>query len=125
MVRCYGLLFTSVAVAFLAGCGGEITHRERIPFSSGAVELVITSVGGALGDERYELISSPEGRSQTFFRGANFSEFSASQQGDVFALHFCKGWIDHAEPIMVGNKDDLRLVRLSLDWSCSDKRHEK
>ena len=114
----------SVAMLLLTACGSTVTHRERIPFSKGAVELVITSVGSALGDEQYELKFDNGGKSQTFFRGANFSEFHAFERGAKFNIQMCKGFIDHAEPIGIGNGEKFALVRLDLNWNCIDPRHE-
>ena len=110
--------------ALLSACSETVTHRERIAFSKGAVELVITSVGSALGEERYELKFNNGGKIQTFFRGANFSEFNALEQEGKFTIQLCKGWIDLAEPIGLGENEDFEVVRLNLDWNCKDKRHE-
>ena len=101
-----------------------IFSEEPIAFSTGAVELVITSVGSALGEERYELKVVNAGKIQTFFRGANFSEFKAFEQEGRLTIQLCKGWIDLAEPIGVGENKDFQVVRLNLDWNCKDKRHE-
>jgi hypothetical protein len=113
----------AITLPTLAGCSETVTHRERIPFSRGNVELVITSVGSALGDERYELKFMNGSEAQTFFRGANFSEFQATERDGKFAIQMCKGWIDLAEPIGVGESDNFNVVRLDLNWNCLDKRH--
>ncbi len=113
-----------LALLALSGCGETVTHREMIPFSRGNVELVITSVGGALGDQRYELSFRNGNDKQTFFRGANFSEFAAAQKGSKLAIHLCKGSIDHAEAIGVGQGENYDVVRLDLDWNCRDTRQE-
>ena len=86
--------------------------------------MVVTSIGGALGDERYELRFMNGKNRQTFFRGANFSEFSAEEKGKKFSIHLCGGWIDHAEPIGVGQLENFFIVRLNLDWNCLDKKRE-
>ena len=121
-------LTTAFLIAFalppLAGCGETVTHRERIPFSRGNVELVITSVGSALGEERYELKFMNGNHAQTFFRGANFSEFKSAERDGKFAIQICKGWIDHAEPIGVGEGENFDVIRLDLNWNCLDKRHD-
>ena len=108
----------------LAGCGETVTHREMIPFSRGKVELVITSAGGALGEERYELMFRNGNETQTFFRGTNFAEFVATQKGNKFGIQLCRGSIDHAEPIGVGQGENFNVVRLDLDWNCTDKSRE-
>ncbi len=112
------------ALLVLSSCGGTVTHRETIPFSRGKVELVITSVGGALGDERYELSFKNGNDTQTFFQGANFSEFAAAQKGSKLAIHLCNGFIDRAEPIGIGQGENYDIVRLDLDWNCADKSRE-
>jgi hypothetical protein len=101
-----------------------VTHRETIPFSDGQVELVITAAGGALGNEYYELTFKNGDSAQTFFRGANFSEFAAAQKGNKFAIHLCNGLIDRAEPIDLGERKNYDVVRLELDWNCTDKSRE-
>ncbi len=111
------------SMVFLTACGSAVAHRERIPFSGGEVELVITSVGSALGDEKYELKFDNGGKSQTFFIGANFSEFRASERGSKFSIQMCKGFIDHAEPIGVDQGEKFDVVPLDLDWNCADPRH--
>jgi hypothetical protein len=116
--------FVLASILALAGCRETVTHRQRIPFSHGNAELVITSVGGALGEERYELSYNNGSRKQTFFRGANFAEFNTGERDGKFVIQICRGWIDHAEPILVGNPKDPQLVRLNLDWNCLDKSHE-
>jgi hypothetical protein len=113
-----------IPLAVVAGCSNTVTHRQQVPFSQGSATLVITSVGGALGEERYELSYNNGSHAQTFFRGANFSEFHAGERDGKFAIRMCRGWIDHAEPILVGNPKDPQLVRLNLDWNCLDKSHE-
>ena len=112
------------SMVFLTACGSTVTHRELIPFSGGKVELVITSVGSALGDEKYELKFDNGGTSQTFFRGANFSEFRAAERGAKFAIQMCKGFIERAEPIGIGQGERFKVVRLDLNWNCVDPRHE-
>lgn len=88
------------------------------------MELTISSVGGALGEERYELEFRNGSKTQSFFRGSNFSEFNAAQTGNKFGIQLCKGSIDHAEPIGVGEGENFKVVRLSLDWNCADKSRE-
>lgn len=117
-------LATATLVIILAGCGKTVTHQETIPFSRGKVELVITSVGGALGDEEYELKFHNGNHTQTFFRGANFSEFAAHEQGSKFTIQLCNGFIDRAEPIGIAKHEEYGLVRLELDWNCKDKSRE-
>ena len=107
------------------GCSETVTHKEKIPFSKGVVDLEVTSVGGALGDEQYKLTFDNGGNPQTFFRGSNFSEFHAGQRGGKFAIQMCKGWIDRAEAIGVGRSEaNFEIVRLDLDWNCKEKAHE-
>ena len=108
----------------LAGCSETVTHRENIPISHGTVELVITSVSGALGDERYDLKYKNGSEVETFFSGANFSEFSVAQKGEKLNIHLCRGWIDLAQPIAVGEGKNLKIVRLNLDWNCINKGAE-
>jgi len=109
----------------LAGCGGTVTRQEAIPFSHGEIELVVTSVGSALGEERYELSYDNQGERQTFFSGANFSEFDVSERDGKVALQLCRGFIDKAEPFLTGNiEGEFELVRLNLDWNCRDESRE-
>ena len=61
---------------------------------------------------------------QVFFRGANFSEFHVGERDGKLVIQMCRGWIDHAEPILTGNAKDPQLERLNLDWNCLDKSHE-
>ena len=117
------MLSAAVAATALVSCSETVTHREQIPFSHGKVELVITSSGGALGNESYTLRFKKGGKTQTFFRGVNFGEFAVAQKGEKLAIHLCRGQIDHAEPIGVGG-EDFDVVRLDLDWNCTDKSRE-
>ena len=108
----------------LFGCAAEVTHRQTVPFSKGHLELVVSSVGGALGEERYELKFQNQGEPRTFFRGANFSEFNVAERGGKLAIQMCRGLIDHAEPIGISSGDTFQLVRLDLDWNCKEKSRE-
>ncbi|WP_156029848.1 hypothetical protein [Sphingomonas sp. URHD0057] len=116
-------IIAALGLLALSGCQGTVMHRESIPFSQGTAELVITSVGGALGEEKYELKYRNGDHTETFFRGANFSEFHAGERDGKFVIQMCKGWIDHAEPILYGNRRNPQFVRLNLDWNCRDKSH--
>jgi hypothetical protein len=117
-------IMATASVFALAACQSTVTHRQRIPFSQGAAELVVTSVGSALGEEKYELSYDNGTRKQVFFRGANFSEFHVGERDGKLVIQMCRGWIDHAEPILTGNAKDPQLERLNLDWNCLDKSHE-
>lgn len=92
--------------------------------SGGKTKLVRTSVGSAIDGEKIELIFDNDGKHQRLFSGWNFSEFQAGERGGKLTIQMCKGWIEHAEPIAVGTGEQLRLVRLDLDWNCVDKSHE-
>jgi hypothetical protein len=112
------------AAVLLSGCSETVTHREMIPFSHGRVELVVSSFGGALGDERYDLKFKNGSDVQTFFSGSNFSEFSVAQKGKKLSIHLCAGSIEHAEPVGVGKGENFEIVRLNLDWNCADESTE-
>ena len=119
----------ALSLAFIwcltASCAAnKVTESRAIPFSGGSVRLIRTSVGSAIDGEEIELIFDGNGKRQVFFRGWNFSEFNTREQGGRLTIQMCKGWIDHAEPISVGNPENLRLVRLNLNWNCSDKSHD-
>ena len=108
----------------MSSCGSTVTHRQIIPFSKGKVELVVISVGGALGEERYRLSFDNGGKQQEFFRGTNFSEFNVSERGSKLLIQMCHGGIDRAEPIGIGELEGFRIVRLDLDWNCKDKSND-
>jgi hypothetical protein len=113
-----------VGTLALGACHNTVTHRESIAFSHGKAELVITSVGSALGEEKYELSYNNGDHTQTFFRGANFSEFHTGERDGILVIQMCRGRIDHAEPILAGNPKDPQIERLNLDWNCLEKSHE-
>jgi hypothetical protein len=105
----------------LGACGNTVTHQERIPFSHGNVELVITSVGSAIDGEKYQLIFQNGKRPQIFFTGWNFTEFKAAERNGKLSIQMCRGHIDHAEAIAV---TDTELIWPDLNWNCLDKSHE-
>jgi hypothetical protein len=108
-----------------ASCAADkVTENRDIPLSVGKVKLVRTSVGSAIDGEKIELIFDNGGKQQRFFTGWNFSEFQTGEREGKLAIQMCKGWIEHAEPIAVGTGEQLKLVRLDLNWNCVEKRHE-
>ena len=114
-------LLAAVAGLALAGCQGTVTHRERIPFSGGDVELLITSVGSATDGEKYELTFNGGKKRQLFFSGWNFREFHAVERDGKFQIQMCEGHIEEADPIAI---TDTRPVWPDLNWNCIDKSHE-
>ena len=124
MVR-RGALPLALLCCIAASCSADkVTESREIPFSGGSFRLIRTSVGSAMDGEKIELIFDGNGRKQVFFRGWDFSEFNTNEQDGKLAIQMCRGWIDHAEPISVGSPENLRLVRLNLNWNCSDKSHD-
>lgn len=122
MLRLGGLALLALS---LQSCSSTVTERRAIQFSSGQIELVRTSVGSALGEERIKLIHRNDSDSRTFFEGANFSEFNVGERNGKLHIQMCGGFIEKAEPILVGNPEaTFRLVRLDLDWNCRDKSRE-
>lgn len=122
MLRLGGLAVLALA---LPSCRSAVTERRAIQFSGGQIELVRTSIGSALGEERIELIHENNGDRRTFFEGANFSEFNVSERSGKLHIQMCRGFIEKAEPILLGNPEaTFRLVRLDLDWNCRDKSQE-
>jgi hypothetical protein len=111
----------AAASVLLFGCDGTVTRRERVPFSRGSVELVITSVGSAIDGEKYELIFNNGGKTETFFKGWNFSEFHVVERAGRLQIQMCKGHIEQADPIAVR---DTELIWPDLNWNCPDKSHE-
>ncbi|MGZ2411150.1 hypothetical protein ACUXST_000547 [Sphingomonas sp. F9_3S_D5_B_2] len=109
------------AVLALSGCQDTVTHRERIRFSRGSVELVITSVGSAIDGEKYQLAFNRGEKSQTFFTGWDFSEFHVAERTGRIQIQMCKGHIEQADPIAITDTD---LVWPELNWNCLDKSHE-
>jgi hypothetical protein len=113
------------ATAFAtAACGETVTHRENIPTSFGDVRLVITSVGGALGEERYELLYQKGEAKEVFFRGINFAEFKVEQRGKKIRIQLCRGSIEKADPVYLNGNLTSPPVRLDIDWNCQDKTRE-
>ena len=110
-----------VAALSLAGCQETVTHRERIPFSPGPIELIISSHGSAIDGEKYELSFNDGNKTQVFFKGWNFSEFHAAERGGRVQIQMCKGHIEEADPIAVGATD---LIWPELNWNCVDKSHQ-
>ena len=108
----------------MSGCSSTVTNRQVFSFDGAKFELVVTSIGGALGEERYELIQLSDGEEKTFFQGGNFSEFNVAARNGKLLVQMCHGFIDRAEPMLLGSGENLRLIRLNLDWNCKDKRRE-
>jgi hypothetical protein len=108
-------------VLALAGCRDTITRREKIPFSRGPVELVITSVGSAIDGEKYQLTFNGGKKPQTFFTGWNFTEFHVAEQSGRIQVQMCRGHIEQADPIAI---TDTELVWPELNWNCIDKSHQ-
>jgi hypothetical protein len=120
-----GVLIVGALGLVISGCSlNKVTERSRISFSGGDIEFILTSVGSAMDGEKYELKFKNNGKTQTFFTGWNFSEFHAVERNGKFAIQMCRGQIDHAEPIAIGNPENMKLVRLDLSWNCLDKSHE-
>jgi hypothetical protein len=101
-----------------------VTERATVPFSAGPVEFVRTSVGSAIDGEEYELKFHNGGKTQTFFKGRNFTEFHPAERNGKFAIQICHGSIEQADPILIGEGENLRVVRLDIDWNCQDKSHD-
>jgi len=115
----------TIALALLvAGCSDKVTHREKLKTSFGEVTFVISSVGTAIDGERYDLIFENGFKEQKFFTGWDFNEFEAHERDGNMHLQMCHGWIEHAEPILIGHPPNVRLVRLKIDWDCLDKTHD-
>ena len=124
MVVSYSRAVLIIGTMMLTGCGETITHKQTYSLPQGKFQLVVSSIGGALGEERYELKNLSSSQSQTFFSGANFSEFAVGFKGDKLRIQMCKGFIDHAEPLSFASNGNIQLIRLDLDWNCKDKRQE-
>jgi len=114
--------FTLAALLTSSCAADKVTEARDIPLSTGKVKLVRTSVGSAIDGEKIELIYGSNGK--PFFVGWNFSEFQTAEREGKLVIQMCKGWIEHAEPILVGTGSQSKLMRLDLDWNCQDKSQE-
>lgn len=116
---------TLSAALFLIGCEGDREEVGIIQFDeSVTIVSYVSSSGGALGDEEYEVAYRHKGRERTFFKGVNPRRFSVAKEAGSVLVEFCLGKVNLAEPIFL-EAPRSELIPLELAMDCSDDKDNK
>lgn len=95
-----------------------VTREGRLRFDD---ELIlsyrVTSVGGALGDVRYEVFAEQQGQRSKIFDGTDASAFTIRKGGpNLILLRFCRGTVEHLSAIY---GTDLKTVTVQPILYCN------
>ena len=108
-----------LALSFVVWSFGheQVTWVEHKRYDQDVVlKLVITSSGGATGDETYRVSSIYRGEEMPFFEGADGDNFALQRWGKSVAITFCDGRISRAQPIRLPKpRSDRIQLHLKLD----------
>lgn len=95
------LILVAILILALLMTRSTVTVEKKLRIDEQLVlSYRITSEGGALGDERYEIFAEHEGRRNKVFEGTNGKKFLIQKSGpDLIHIRFCDGRIDHVSEI--------------------------
>lgn len=119
----YALVGFGFATALLAVIGwfftrSTVTEELRVRFDQGLIiSHRITSEGGSLGNERYEVFAERDGRQDKVFEGVNGHDFRITKDDPgLMRIRFCDGTIEHLSEIE--ETDRHRRVAVEPDIYC-------
>lgn len=115
------LILLLVVILAMIITRSTVTEEKKVRIDAQLVlSYRITSEGGALGNERYEIFAEHEGRRYKIFEGTNGQSFFIRRdKPDLIHVRFCNGQIDHVSAIFFENRDQPNIV-VQPDIYCAD-----
>lgn len=106
---------------FAAGCSSTPSEVKTLRFDRDIVIVTsISSSGGALGDESYQVAYRYGGKETKFFEGVNPHGFAVRKDGSTVEVKFCDGTVSLAKPIFIGAPRS-ELIHVKINLECPER----